>query len=52
MLIALASVHDLFVHQMDAKMTFLNGDLDEEIYIKQLEGIIVFGHEYKVCKLS
>jgi len=26
-LIALAAIHDLVVHQMDVKTTFLNGDL-------------------------
>ncbi|GJY70606.1 zinc finger, CCHC-type containing protein [Tanacetum coccineum] len=30
----------------------LNGDLDEEIYMKQPEGFVVPGHESKVCKLK
>ena len=50
-LIALASIHNLVVHQMDVKTTFLNGDLDEEIYMEQPEGFIVKGQEHKVCKL-
>jgi len=33
-LIALASIYNLHIHQMDVKTTFLNGDLEEEIYIK------------------
>ena len=32
-LIALASIHRIFIHQMDVKTTFLNGDLEEEIYM-------------------
>ena len=36
---------------MDVKITFLNGDLDEEIYMEQLEGFIVPGQEKKVCRL-
>ncbi|BBH02980.1 transposable element gene [Prunus dulcis] len=50
-LIALASVHNLVIHQMDVKTAFLNGDLDEEIYMEQPEGFIVKGQEHKVCKL-
>ena len=36
---------------MDVKTTFLNGELDEEIYIEQLEEFIVPGQEKKVCRL-
>ena len=50
-LIAIASSHNLLVHQMDVKTPFLNGDLDEEIYMNQPEGFIVLGQEQKVCKL-
>ena len=31
MLIALAAMHDLKIHQMDVKTTFLNGELEKEI---------------------
>ena len=34
---------------MDVKTTFLNGDLDEEIYMNQPEGFVVQGQESKVC---
>ena len=36
---------------MDVKTTFLNGELNEEIYIEQLEEFIVPGQEKKVCRL-
>nr|GEV56578.1 zinc finger, CCHC-type [Tanacetum cinerariifolium] len=29
----------------------LNGDLDEEVFIKQPEGFVMSGNEHKVCKL-
>ena len=36
---------------MDVKTTFLNGELNEKIYIEQLEEFIVPGQEKKVCRL-
>ena len=41
----------MFIHQMDVKTTFLNGDLEEEIYMDQSEGFIAKRQENKVCKL-
>ena len=49
MLIAIAAIHNLKIHQMDVKTAFLNGDLDEEINMEQLERFIVPGQEKKVC---
>ena len=51
MLMAIASIHGLEIHQMDVKTAFLNGELDEEIYMEQPEGFIAPGQERKVCKL-
>ncbi|GJW84869.1 zinc finger, CCHC-type containing protein [Tanacetum coccineum] len=51
LLIALASIHSLIIHQMDVKTTFLNGELEEEVYMNQPLGFILPGNENKVCKL-
>ena len=36
---------------MDVKTAFLNGELDEEIYMDQSDGFVMKGQENKVCKL-
>ena len=52
MLIAIAAVYKLEIHQMDVKTAILNGDLEEEIYLEQPEGFIVSGQEQKYVGLS
>nr|GEZ70605.1 zinc finger, CCHC-type [Tanacetum cinerariifolium] len=41
LLLALAAIHNLVIHQMDVKTSFLNGDLDEEVYMKQPERFVM-----------
>ena len=36
---------------MDVRTAFLNGDMNEEVYIDQPEGFILPENETKVCKL-
>ena len=51
-ILALVAHFDLELQQMDVKITFLNGDLEEEVYIKQPEGFFSSNGEHLVCKLK
>nr|GEW33209.1 zinc finger, CCHC-type [Tanacetum cinerariifolium] len=46
--LALAAIHILVIHQMDVKTTFLNGDLDKEVYMKQPEGFVMPDNKHKI----
>jgi len=43
---ALVAHFDLELHQIDIKMTFLNGDIDETIYIVQPENFVSGNSKY------
>ncbi|WVZ94594.1 hypothetical protein U9M48_040467 [Paspalum notatum var. saurae] len=51
MLLALAATRGWNVHHMDVKSAFLNGDLKEEVYVKQPLGYVVNGQEHRVLRL-
>ena len=51
-LLAFAVQNGMIVHQMDVVTAFLNGTLDEEIYMEQPPGYIKKGEEHLVCKLK
>ncbi len=51
LLLTISALMDFEVHQMDVKTAFLNGYLDEEIYMAQPEGFVEKGKENMVCRL-
>ncbi|GJX91423.1 retrotransposon protein, putative, ty1-copia subclass [Tanacetum coccineum] len=48
-LISIAAFYDYEIWQMDVKTAFLNGYLDEDIYMVQPEGFVDPNHPRKVC---
>ena len=52
LILAIVANLNLELYQMDVKTAFLNGELDEEIYIDQPIGFVTKGQEHKVCKLK
>ncbi|KAF1318440.1 Gag-pol polyprotein, partial [Globisporangium splendens] len=51
-ILSLAAKYNLMLHQMDVKTAFLNGVLDEDIYMKQPDGYVDQAHPDYVCKLK
>ena len=52
LLLSLVTHLDLELFQMDVNIAFLNGSLEEEIYMDQPIGFVSEGQEYKVCHLK
>ena len=50
-LLAVANVCNWDIHQMDVKTAFLQGELEEEIYLKQPDGFVDQDRPDHVCKL-
>ena len=51
-LVALSVQYGLKLHQVDVTTAFLNGNLEEEVYMSQPKGFVKKGKEQYVCKLK
>ena len=51
-LIALSVQYGLKLHQVDVTTAFLNGELEEEVFMRQPEGFVTPGKEQFVCRLK
>ena len=51
-MLAIAAFYDYEIWQMDVKTAFLNGFLEEELYMMQPEGFVDPKGANKVCKLQ
>ena len=51
-LLSIAAHLDYEIWQMDVKTAFLNGHLEEDIYMMQPDGFMVNNQEQRVCKLQ
>ena len=50
--LAIATQNKWHVYQMDVKSAFLNGYLDEQVYVEQPQGYEIPGHEHKVYRMK
>ena len=51
-ILALAAIMKWKIHQMDAKTKFLNGVVEEEVYVEQPLGFETHNRKTHVCKLK
>ena len=51
-LLSIVACLDFEIWQMDVKTVFLNGNLEEDIYMQELEGFVAGRKDNLVCKLQ
>ena len=51
-LLSIAAYYDYVIWQMNVKTAFLNGNLEEKIYMMQPESFMLKNQKHMVCKLK
>nr|GEV90232.1 retrotransposon protein, putative, Ty1-copia subclass [Tanacetum cinerariifolium] len=51
-LLAMVALHDMELHQLDVKTTFLHGELEGKIYMRQPKGFVIQEKEDHACLLK
>lgn len=51
-MLTLTAKNEWQIHHLDIKSVFLNGDLEETVYVAQPDGFVTKGKEHMVYKLS
>ena len=52
LILAISAKYQFYIHQMDVKTAFLNGELTEDIYMDQPDGFVDPKYPKMVCKLK
>src|ERR1700730_18112672 len=52
MILSIAAIEDMEIHQIDVKTAFLNSELNEEVCVEQPNGYVALGKESMVCRLN
>ena len=50
--LSIVAADDLHLEQLDIKIVFLHGDLEENIYMMKLQGYMILDKEHLVCKIK
>ena len=51
-MLSLVAYFDMELEHMDVKTTFLHGELEDTVYMVQIEGFTKHGQKHFVCKLK